>query len=214
MATGDDHYTDLASLSMTTSNRANQILMFWYVVTMRSLCGLSGSPGEGGTYPAGFAVMGFDNLVGVGHLFLPPLPQFSFHMTLSGGKLHCILLKSWRGKCDADPLPAVDPLFHRYYVNPVARVLHVAPQPLRGGIKRQFPFFWLRIDSTTHHRSPSLINTSTDDVSINILRATCHAAGGEYYGSRLNSRVGNPPQNKSLRLVINIQPHSSADCNP
>ncbi len=53
---------------------------------------------KGVRIPQDVAVMGFDNLVGVGHLFLPPRPQFSFHMTLSGGKLHCILLKVVKGE--------------------------------------------------------------------------------------------------------------------
>ncbi len=112
LATGDDHYTDLASLLNDHFKLANQILMFWYVVTIAQPLSLSGSPGEGGTYPAGCRRNGLYNLVGVGHLFLPPLTTIQLPMTLSGGKLHCILLKVVKGEDDADPLPAVDPLFH------------------------------------------------------------------------------------------------------
>ncbi|STI47769.1 csc operon repressor [Escherichia coli] len=42
--------------------------------------------------------MGFDNLVGVGHLFLPPLTTIQLPHDIIGGKLHCILLKIVKGE--------------------------------------------------------------------------------------------------------------------
>lgn len=56
--------------------------------------------------------MGFDNLVGVGHLFLPPLTTIQLPHDIIGREAALHIIEGRRGKSDADPLPAVDPLFH------------------------------------------------------------------------------------------------------
>ncbi|WP_312754622.1 substrate-binding domain-containing protein, partial [Escherichia coli] len=74
MATGDDHYTDLASLlnDHFKSGKPDFDVL---------ICGNDRAAfvayqvllAKGVRIPQDVAVMGFDNLVGVGHLFLPPL---------------------------------------------------------------------------------------------------------------------------------------------
>lgn len=56
--------------------------------------------------------MGFDNLVGVRHLFLPPLTTIQLPHDIIGREAALHIIEGREGKSDADPLPAVDPLFH------------------------------------------------------------------------------------------------------
>lgn len=56
--------------------------------------------------------MGFDNLVGVGHLFLPPLTTIQLPHDIIGREAALHIIEGREGGRDADPLPAVDPLFH------------------------------------------------------------------------------------------------------
>lgn len=99
MATGDDHYTDLASLlnAHFKSGKPDFDVL---------ICGNDRAAfvayqvllAKGVRIPQDVAVMGFDNLVGVGHLFLPPLTTIQLPHDISGGKLHCILLKVVKGE--------------------------------------------------------------------------------------------------------------------
>ena len=93
MATGDDHYTDLASLlnDHFKSGKPDFDVL---------ICGNDRAAfvayqvllAKGVRIPQDVAVMGFDNLVGVGHLFLPPLTTIQLPHDIIGREaaLHII----------------------------------------------------------------------------------------------------------------------------
>lgn len=93
LATGDDHYTDLASLlnAHFKSGKPDFDVL---------ICGNDRAAfvayqvllAKGVRIPQDVAVMGFDNLVGVGHLFLPPLTTIQLPHDIIGREaaLHII----------------------------------------------------------------------------------------------------------------------------
>ncbi|HAI2515352.1 TPA: LacI family DNA-binding transcriptional regulator [Escherichia coli] len=93
MATGDDHYTDLASL---LNDHFKSCKPDFDVL----ICGNDRAAfvayqvllAKGVRIPKDVAVMGFDNLVGVGHLFLPPLTTIQLPHDIIGREaaLHII----------------------------------------------------------------------------------------------------------------------------